>query len=120
MSKVNYSKMNKKNGDDKMENTIREPIDVVNLTENPEPEESVEETTPTIELTIGRVTNEHAKLNIRQAPDLTAPVLIIIDHSVELLIDQNESTNDFYKVTTPEGIEGYCMKKFVTVTTKKA
>lgn len=55
------------------------------------------------------------RLNVREKPSKDAKVLCIIDEDEELTtyMTQNEDT-DFYKVTTSKGVEGYCMKKFIT------
>jgi hypothetical protein len=31
------------------------------------------------------------------------------------MIDEKESTEEFYKVCTAAGIEGFCMKKFIAI-----
>lgn len=56
-----------------------------------------------------------AKLNVRELPNPDAPVVTIIKASSKVLVDETESTDDFYKVCTETGIEGYCMKKFIAV-----
>ena len=63
---------------------------------------------------IGIVTNCN-KLNVREHPNTTAAILGIISASTELVIIEEESTKDFYKICTSAGLEGYCMKKFITV-----
>lgn len=63
---------------------------------------------------MGKVVN-CKKLNIRVAPDKTAAVVKEVEKGVELMIDPSDSTDDFYKVCTESGVEGYCMKLFVAV-----
>jgi hypothetical protein len=48
-------------------------------------------------------------------PTVEAPVVCEIVCQTELMIDENESTEEFYKVFTAAGIEGFCMKKFITI-----
>lgn len=57
------------------------------------------------------------KLNVRKESNKEAEVLCIIDNNTIVHIDTNatDSENEFYKVTTPSEIEGYCMKKFITI-----
>jgi len=44
------------------------------------------------------------------------PILFCeVDYQTELMIDENESTEEFYKVFTIAGIEGFCMKKFIAI-----
>lgn len=74
----------------------------------------VEEIKPIVEPIRGVVT-DCRYLNVREAPDQDAAVLTTIKALSEVLIDEPESTEDFYKVYTETGIEGYCMKKFIAV-----
>lgn len=63
---------------------------------------------------IGVVSN-CKNLNIRREPDMNAEVLGIIPVDTEVMIDENESISEFYKIYTTFGLEGFCMKKFVTI-----
>lgn len=54
-------------------------------------------------------------LNVRKEPDINSEVICSIPCLTEVVIDDSESTKDFYKVCTPAGIEGFCMVKFVKV-----
>lgn len=54
-------------------------------------------------------------LRVRKTPNLTAGVVCIIKESTAVVIDEENSTTEFYKVCTEAGVEGYCMKKFITV-----
>ena len=55
------------------------------------------------------------RLNVRKRPDITAPVVCEIDSNSQVIINDNESTDDFYKISTAFGVEGFCMKKFIAV-----
>lgn len=55
------------------------------------------------------------KLNVREEPSLDSTIVCEVKSQMELMIDEGESTDDFYKVFTSSGIEGFCMKKFITV-----
>ena len=75
----------------------------------------VSETNDEIEgIKIGLVSN-CKKLNVREKPTVEAPVVCEIDCQTELMIDEKESTEEFYKVCTAVGIEGFCMKKFIAI-----
>ncbi len=75
----------------------------------------VSETNDEIEgIKIGLVSN-CKKLNVREKPTVEAPVVCEIDCQTELMIDEKESTEEFYKVCTVTGIEGFCMKKFIAI-----
>ncbi len=63
---------------------------------------------------IGFVTN-CKKLNVREKPRTDATIICEVDYQTELMIDEKESTEEFYKVCTATGIEGFCMKKFIAI-----
>lgn len=56
------------------------------------------------------------KLNIREAPTRDSAVICSVDSDTKLLIDPAKSTDEWLNVYLPEGIEGFCMKKFVIIT----
>lgn len=66
------------------------------------------------EIKIGVVSN-CKKLNVRERPAVDAPIICEVVYQTELMIDEKESTEEFYKVCTTEGIEGFCMKKFIAI-----
>ena len=55
------------------------------------------------------------RLNVRESASINANVLAVINEGSEVVINRIKSTVDFYAVCTAAGIEGYCMKKFITV-----
>lgn len=63
---------------------------------------------------IGVVT-ECAKLNVREEPVADAEILTTIPLGAEVQVDIFESTEDFYKITTEAGVEGYCMKDYINI-----
>lgn len=102
-----------------------------NLTEDVELVEVVEETAeetaevieepmveePTIDESkhISGVVVDCVKLNVREQPNPNADILGIINEGSEVLVNEEESTDDFYKICTSAGLEGYCMRKFVSI-----
>lgn len=66
------------------------------------------------DLKIGIIAN-CTRLNIRLEPSIKSEVVCEIDCGTELIIEDQTSTNDFYKIFTAAGIEGFCMKKFVSI-----
>ena len=92
----------------KMESAIVEPI------KHTEPH-LVQETVETVALpkTVDGVVVDCVKLNIRTEPDIHAHVACVLDVMSELKIDVSKSNNEWFKVSTATGIEGYCMRKFV-------
>lgn len=55
-----------------------------------------------------------SKLNVRAEPDLNAKVVCVIAKDSDVLIDLEESTDEWYAVYVGEE-EGFCMKKFITI-----
>lgn len=115
---------------------VKETVEQVEETIN-----EVEETTNEIEETTEEVTNEvtepevivpsiennvennevigkisgFEKLYVRkEASKDSEPVGIVTDKD-DLSIDVARSTDDFYKVITSNGLEGYCIKEFVKI-----
>lgn len=76
----------------------------------PMPEPVVEESTEIL-----GVVTECARLNVRKEPSTDADVVTTILLGTEVMVDVYESTEEFYKICTGAGIEGYCMKKFINV-----
>jgi hypothetical protein len=54
-----------------------------------------------------------SRLNVREQPDPKGTVLGEIVCGSLVLIDEAESTADWYKVCAEAGLKGFCMKKFV-------
>ncbi len=75
-----------------------------------EESQEVEEAAPTV----GFVDNCEC-LRVRKGSNVDSEELCIINKLSEVVIDLDNSTDYFYKVTTSEGVEGYCMKKFITI-----
>ena len=69
---------------------------------------------PVVKPVIGTV-SKCPKLNVRKKPNLNAKVVTVIGVNCKVNIDEDKSTNDFYKVTTESGVEGYCMKDFIVI-----
>lgn len=54
-------------------------------------------------------------LNVRTGPNKDFDVICEIPSESEVEIDESESFEDFYKICTASGVEGFCMKKFIEV-----
>lgn len=59
------------------------------------------------------------RLNIREKPNKISKAICVVDAFSELLIGQKESTDEWFKVYTEAGDEGFCMKEFVAITDKE-
>jgi len=89
---------------------VIEPVETAEIVEPIEAVEPIIETAPAPK--IGRVFG-CTSLNVRKAPKTNAVVICTINCHAEVEIDELESTDDFYKICTASGVEGYCMKKFI-------
>lgn len=121
-NKHNYTQYAKKN--DAIEATpevteVVESVDVMQMSVTEEQAiipEMVEETVETVtlpELVTGTVVN-CAKLNVREHPDIASAALCVLNAASELEINVSESTSEWFKVITATGVEGYCMRKFIS------
>ena len=91
-------------------------------TENPKDEIPVSETDTEIqeakekvEIVVSGNVIDCDFLNVREQASVDANVVCLISKYDEVMINKNESTEDFYKVCTATGIEGYCMKRFIAI-----
>lgn len=55
------------------------------------------------------------KLNVREEPNTKASVVFEVNVGSTVIIDETCSTDEFYKICTEHGVEGYCMKKFIEI-----
>lgn len=102
---------------------IEEPVvevaeePVAEVTEEPIAEPVEEEMPEPLPKVVGVVAG-CVKLNVRQRASGIAPVLVVIPEGSPVEVFPAESTNEFYKICTEFGAEGYCMKKFIKVDSK--
>ena len=52
-------------------------------------------------------------LNIREKPSINANVVCTIINGTTVMVDESRSTEEFYKICTEIGEEGFCMKKYI-------
>lgn len=69
---------------------------------------------PVVETVTGIVT-DCVKLRVRKQPNTSSDVIHELEVSSEVMVDKTKSTDEFYKVCTAAGLDGYCMKKFITL-----
>lgn len=77
-------------------------------------ESIAEQSETTDDIKLGVVVN-CTSLNVRVLPCPEASIVTVVTCLTEMIIDEQESTDDFYKVCTASGVEGFCMKKFIAV-----
>ena len=107
------------------EETVNEVEESTNETEETTEEVTEEVTEPEVIVpniennvenneVIGKISG-FEKLYVRkEASKDSEPVGIVTDKD-DLSIDVTHSTDDFYKVITSNGLEGYCVKEFVKI-----
>lgn len=123
MGHKNYSKFSEKKEENKevVETSVTEEVPIEVSTEESiqivteEVNHVAEEpsTVPVTEL-IGFV-DGCDQLYVREEGNKNSEYITIIKRSDEVVIDLENSTEYFYKVKTSEGVEGYCMKQFITI-----
>ena len=67
-----------------------------------------------LKLMHGRVDN-CARLNVRKEPNIKCEIVDAIDAETDVDIIEVASTEEFYRIKTSDGIEGFCMRNYVTV-----
>lgn len=110
---------------EQVEETVNEVEESTNETEETTKEVTEEVTEPEVIVpsiennvenneVIGKISG-FEKLYVRkEASKDSEPVGIVTDKD-DLSIDVSHSTDDFYKVITSNGLEGYCIKEFVKI-----
>jgi ABC-type molybdenum transport system ATPase subunit/photorepair protein PhrA len=73
-----------------------------------------EDTAIKVNKTIG-VVSGCQRLNVRGEASADAEVVSAITENSEVIIDEEASTEDFYKVCTTAGVEGYCMRQYISI-----
>ena len=114
MANQNYKNYKAMSNQPKKEPKKPEVVEKVMM--EPEVVEVVEEATP-------EVTREPDKLvgvvnctllNVREAATKASKVLCEINKDTKVTIE-SEANDEWYEVTTKNGIKGYCMKEFITI-----
>lgn len=55
------------------------------------------------------------RLHIFAEPNTESEVVCKVRYLTEVVIDLDNSTEDFYKICTAIGAEGFCMKDLITI-----
>lgn len=55
------------------------------------------------------------RLSIYSEPNIDSEIICKVRYLTEVEIDLDNSTDNFYKIYTAIGAEGFCLKKFVTI-----
>ena len=107
---MNYNKMSKKQDNETQE--LLEKIDEI-IPQPAQVEEPVDETPEPVE--VEGVVSGCAQMYVRSEASADSEPLGIIKRDTIVIINEAESTADFYSVCTETGLEGFCMKKFIAV-----
>lgn len=114
----NYSKHfnNKHNEIPSHNHNNVQPLEETEVIEQDTIDSIVEETTNVTQSATG-VVSGCEMLNVRKENNKNAEIIFIINKDSEVQVDLSEDkeSDEFYKVVTPSGVEGYCMKKFITL-----
>lgn len=81
--------------------------------------ETVEETPvaeePQKEAVVVGVVTGCSRLNVRKGPSTNTASIAVIEALDEVEVFENRSTDAFYRVRIASGVEGFCMKKFISI-----
>ena len=103
---TNYSKPEKK---------VHRPEVPIDVNEAVKETEIIDPISPEPKKTVRGVVVGCFNLNVRTGPRKDFDVICEIPSESEVEIDESESFEDFYKICTASGVEGFCMKKFIEV-----
>lgn len=115
MSKKDYTKFSNNKVVNNKSEEIQNGVQDVEVKIEEMANETIEEVVEENRKDILGVVVDCDKLNIRKEPSINADIVCMIDASTNLIVDYESSTDEFYKICTYAGIEGYCMKKFVKI-----
>ena len=110
---------------EQVEETVNEVEESTNETEETKEEVTEEVTEPEVIVpsiennvenneVIGKISG-FEKLYVRKEASKDSEPVGIVTNKADISIDIAHSTDDFYKVITSNGLEGYCVKKFVKI-----
>lgn len=121
----NYSKHFGNNRNQESSNDHEHEINVVQQMTNQvdEVKDVVEKEEPVVEnieqevVEVDGIVSGCEYLNVREESSKDANILCVIGVNTVVKVDlsSDTETNEFYKVITPNGVKGYCMKKFITI-----
>ena len=127
MGSKNFKNQNRNNYNQYAKKAETDQVKEEAVEEVTEPvEEAVEEVTESVEETVEEVVEKVveptpelktygvvncSKLNVRKGPSIHSNPLCIVESGTEMEIET--FNNEWVKVVTPDGVSGYCMKKFI-------
>lgn len=76
--------------------------------------EKVEDDESSVEVLLGVVTN-CKMLNIREEATKDSVIVTMADNGESVTIYPDKSTEGWYRVSTKDNVEGYCMKDYISI-----
>lgn len=64
--------------------------------------------------TVIGVVTDCLKLIVREKPDLDSKILCSVKALSEVMIETDDTPSDWCHIYTESGIEGFCLKKYIT------
>lgn len=64
---------------------------------------------------VAGVVTDCLRAAIYREPRANSTIIKVITLLTKVTVDVDGSTEGFYKVSTSDGVQGYCMKKFIAV-----
>ena len=106
-----------KKGKKKMENEVIEPVEeVVEEPVEEVVEEPVEEVEEIIEPEVKEgIVGGCIKLNVRSEASIDSSVVCVLDADTKVTIYPEDSNDNFYKIRTADGLDGYCKTAFIWI-----
>lgn len=95
--------------------TTNVEVEETKTAEVEEPTTEFQEPQATEKKVIVGLVSECVKLRVRKQPNTNAKVMCEIELGDKVVVDEEESTKEFYKVYTEAGVEGFCMKKYIDI-----
>lgn len=78
------------------------------------PEEKIEEVVEEVDTVVKGKVTDCVKLNVRRGAVKDSDVREVIEEGAIVEINEQRSTDDWYRVRTESGTEGFCMKEYIT------
>lgn len=100
----------KKQLDEKRKETVDISVDNVKEDQEVEVDAPVDENQSDA---INGIVSDCFKLNVRVGPSFSDKVIATIIFGTKVLIDKDKSTLEWFKISTDNGITGYCSKEFI-------
>ena len=109
MSKRNYTNYAKKYAEKSVEPEVVETADVELTEADPV------ETEPVAPTPVYGIVSGCNSLNIRKEPNRNAEVLCVETIKAIVAVDLDKSTDEWDAVCTKDGVDGFCMKQYITL-----